>query len=386
MQKADVDIAIVGAGASGLMLASHLRQNSYTLIDHNSKVGAKLLVCGGGRCNITNRQVSSKNYLADQQFVSSVLKTYNQHSLLAWVKECGLNPVLINRRDYFCPDSSKQIVDLFCNKINSTTIDLCTKVEKITKVDDLFTIQTHNKKIKANRVIIATGGLSFERLGASSIGYSIAESFGHTIIKPAPALVGFTLQKDQFFFKMLSGISTDVTMSVADKKYRGSLLFAHKGVSGPVVLNASLHWKKGSINIDFLPDFKIQRLKESNKLLSTILPMPKRLSLALLKQLSLQDKASSRLSKDEIDKLLSLKQYSFAPAGTFGYTKAEATRGGVATDEICAETMMSKKIKNLHFIGEVLDVTGELGGYNLQWAFSSAFVCAQSINQASRDG
>jgi predicted Rossmann fold flavoprotein len=206
-------------------------------------------------------------------------------------------------------------------------------------------------------------------------------SFGHTIIATAPALVGFTVQKEQFFFKELSGVSTEVIISVGKEKCRGGLLFAHKGISGPAVLDASLFWKKGKISIDFLPSFSWKSIEGSKKQISSLLPLPKRVSKAFLLQLHLEDKAYDTLSEKEKKSLETLSAYSFAPAGSFGYSKAEVTRGGVFTDEVDAVTMMSDKEEGLYFIGEVLDVTGKLGGYNFQWAFSSAYACAKYIRK-----
>jgi predicted Rossmann fold flavoprotein len=189
------------------------------------------------------------------------------------------------------------------------------------------------------RVIVATGGVSYPRLGASDIGYRIAEAFGHTVTPQAPALVGMTLQPEQFFFKELSGLSTEVKIEVGDRTLHGSLLFAHKGISGPAVLDASVYLKKGSIVIDFLPSFDLASIPKSPKKISTLLPLPKRLSKALLHHVGLEDVAVNRLRAQEMHKLERLQAYRFAPAGTFGYARAEVTRGGVDTDEIDPRTM-----------------------------------------------
>jgi len=221
--------------------------------------------------------------------------------------------------------------------------------------------------------------LSFPKIGASSIGYDIARSFGHSIETLSSGLVGLTVQPEQFFFKSLSGIAIDVKITVNNKEINGALLFAHKGISGPAVLDASLYWNKGKITIDFLPTLSIDSLKSSKKHISKILSLPSRVAKTFLETLNIEDKASNKLSFEEWKKITLLKNYSFAPAGTFGYSKAEVTKGGVSTDEVDASSMMSKKVENLYFLGEVLDVTGELGGYNFQWAFSTAFVCAKGI-------
>jgi predicted Rossmann fold flavoprotein len=259
-------------------------------------------------------------------------------------------------------------------------------VLEVLKKDGVFHVNTDKRTITAKAVVVASGGLSFPQLGASSIGYEIAEHFGHTIVRTAPALVGFTVQKEQFFFKALSGISTEVEIKVGGHVCRGSLLFAHKGISGPAVLDASLYWNKGNIEVDFLPGFSWESLKRSKKQISSILPLPKRVTKAFLVQLNLDDKRGMTISTDELSVLQTLHHYRFAPAGTFGYAKAEVTKGGVSTDEVNAETMMSKRIEGLYFTGEVLDVTGRLGGYNFQWAFSSAYVCAKRIKREIKEG
>lgn len=228
-------------------------------------------------------------------------------------------------------------------------------------------------------MVVASGGLSFKLLGASGIGYDIATHFGHNIAKTAPALVGFTVQKEQFFFKLLSGVSTNVCIKVGSHKCNGDLLFTHKGLSGPAVLDASLYWEKGKIEIDFLVDFSWKSVRGSKKNITSLLPLPKRVTKAFLIELELKDKPYNMYSEYECEKLCTLGHYTFAPAGTFGYSKAEVTKGGVETFEVDSETMMSKKEEGLYFIGEVLDVTGRLGGYNFQWAFSSAYSCAKSI-------
>jgi predicted Rossmann fold flavoprotein len=199
--------------------------------------------------------------------------------------------------------------------------------------------------------------------------------------KFTPALVGLTLQKEQFWMKELSGLSCFVEISVENRVLREEMLFAHKGISGPAVLSASLYWRKGELSINFLPknDIKVLVKNGGKKLLSSVIPLPKRLSKALLSAIDMQDKECSRVQKSEVEQLARLHHYTFAPAGNFGFTKAEVSRGGIVADELEPQTLESKKVKGLYFIGEVVDITGELGGYNFQWAFSSAYVCAKAI-------
>ncbi len=377
----EVEIAIIGAGASGLMFGALFdKKRDILLIDNNSKVGSKILISGGGKCNVTNGKLKSNNYLGEGYFVRNIIKCFNQYDLLKWLSHRGLNPIKRKNSQYFCEKSAKELVELLKRENRYSKYMLDTKVKSVKRVNGYFKIDTTRGTIVSKKLIVASGGLSFPKIGATSIGYDNAESFEHKVNTLSAGLVGFTLQPKEFFFKSLSGISIDVKITVDKKEIEGALLFAHKGISGPAVLDASLYWNKGKITIDFLPTLSIDSLKSSKKHISKILSLPNRVAKSFLKELDIEDKASNKLSHKEWKKLESLKNYSFAPAGTFGYSKAEVTKGGVSTDEVDSSTMMSKKVDNLYFLGEVLDVTGELGGYNFQWAFSTAFICAKGFN------
>lgn len=379
IRSMDHKIIIIGGGASALMLASLLPKNSAVIIESNSKPGAKILVSGGGKCNITNTLMGTEYFLGDADFIQPSLKSFNEKSLMRWLERQNLHPVIRKETQYFCKDSAKELLDIFAKESKKQTLCLNEQVLEVSKLEDIFYIKTNKRTHTASAVVVASGGLSFPKLGASSIGYEIAEAFGHNIVKTAPALVGFTVQKDQFFFKELSGVSTEVKIRIGENICEGALLFAHKGMSGPAVLDASLFWEKGKLEIDFLPNFSWKSVQGSKKQISSLLPMPKRVTKAFLIQLGLEDKPYHQLNKQELEILQSLSHYSLAPAGTFGYSKAEVTKGGVDTAEIDSRTMMSQKEEGLYFIGEVLDITGRLGGYNFQWAFSSAYSCAVHI-------
>jgi len=379
-----IQIAIIGGGASALMLASQLPKRSAIIIEKNSVPGAKILVSGGGKCNITNAIMGTDFFLADSSFTASILEVFDEKALLQWLKKRKLDPVLKKGSQYFCRDSSRELLSLLQKESRKQTFLYNETVLSVSKRGAYFTVKTNRRTLTADAVVVASGGLSFPKLGASDIGYEIAEHFGHNIVKTAPALVGFTVQKEQFFFKELSGASTDVIINVNGQSFHGALLFAHKGISGPAVLNASLYWEKGRIEIDFLPGFFWDGLCKSPKQLSSLLPLPKRVTKAFLVQLKLNDKTGNKITGNELRVLKSLNHYSFAPAGTFGYSKAEVTKGGVETAEVDSQTMMSKKTEGLFFIGEVLDVTGHLGGYNFQWAFSSAVCCAGFFKERSK--
>ena len=366
------------------MLASKLNKRIYKnicLIDSNTKVGSKIKVSGGAKCNITNELVTEKNYLGDRDFVKEILSKYSKDDLLKFLNSNGVNPKInpkIVKGTYFC-NSSSDVIDMFLKLTTHIKKYLDTKVLEI-DFDKTYKIKTTKNTIESKKVVIASGGLSYPVLGATSIAFDTALKFGHTLEKLEPALVGFTVQKDQFWFKNLSGVSTFVNTFVEGRKFEGSFLFAHKGCSGPVILTSSLYWKKGKMAIDFLPKNKMEDFFKSNKKISSALPFAKRFTEEFLKSINLEDKALSSLKKDEKEKLSILKYYEFAPAGNFGYTKAEVTKGGINTDEINHNTFESLRQKGLYFIGECLNITGELGGFNFQIAFAQANICAKELN------
>jgi len=345
------DIAVVGAGASGLMAASYLKDKKIAIIDGNTKIGKKIKVSGGGKCNITNIYMDSTHYLGDSSFIQTILDDFDQKDLLKFLNKNNLYPTLnekIVKGTYFC-NTSEDVIDMFKRLTKHCRYYLDHKVTNVSynSSNSKFIIETTKQKIEAKKLIVASGGVSYSSLGASDIGFNIAKKFGHTITRLDPALVGFTVQKDQFWFKDLSGLSLDVKITIGEKVVEGSMLFTHKGCSGPAILTTSLYWKKGSFSIDFAP------YKNSY--------LPKRFKKAI----------------KELD--IDIHNYILAPAGNFGYTKAEVTKGGVDTDEL-DDTLQSKLQKDLYFIGEVVDATGELGGYNFQWAFSSGVKASKAIN------
>ncbi len=366
------EIIIIGAGASGLMAAGRYKNRDIALLEANAKPAQKIMISGGGKCNITNKKISPDHYLGEQGFIKQVLQEYGQHALLADFKKQGLDPVLRKENQYFCKNSASELVSVLMRACKDIPIFYNHKVHAIEKKKD-FIITTDKGVFEAQKVVVATGGLSYPKIGASDIAFKIAEYFGHTIHRLNPALVGFTLQKEQFWMKELSGISLPVKIQIESKKIQDDLLFAHRGISGPAILNSSLYWKRGEIEIDFAPNTVLNETFFCHKKqISTALKLPKRFTKAFLDAIGLVDQPLFKLDTTEQKKLQRLKSYRFAPAGNFGYTKAEVTSGGIATDEIDVDTMMSQKCKGLYFLGECLDVTGELGGYNFQWAFSTA--------------
>ena len=377
------NVLILGAGAGGLMCASRLAlPGKVGLIDANNAIAQKIKISGGGRCNITNTRVSADDYEGDVEFVSTVLSQFGKDDLLRFLAQNALRPVLKDKEFYFCKTSSDEIISLFKRLCQRYDYLLNQSILHVKKENGIFAVTTDRQIYRAKHLVVATGGKSFTKLGASDIGLQIASGFGLQVKSFAPALVGLTLQKEQFWMKELSGISADVAIVVDDKKISQKMLFTHKGISGPAVLNASLYWKRGGISIDFVPNIDIDKLiKKSKKLLSSTLPIAKRLAVALLNALDIPDIACQALTPKNIQILNQIHNYTFAPAGNFGFSKAEVSTGGVCIDEIDPATMMSRKVDKLYFVAEVLDVTGRLGGYNFQWAFSSGAVCGDYIKK-----
>ena len=376
------DVAIIGAGASGLMAAASLPKHlNILIIDANPKIGAKILASGGGKCNVTNENVSTYNYLGDEYFTSFALENFTCKDTLAFFEEFGVHPKVRSRGQYFCQSSAKEITSSFAKVTKHCDIRLNTKCLNVKKNEGIFNLTCKDEKFTCKRLVVASGGLSYPQLNTSDIGYEIAKTFSHSIKTTAPALVGLTVQKDEFWMKELSGISFPACFTCKERHLEGELLFSHRGISGPSVLDLSLFWEKGKVELDFLPHESVVKLLETDvkKQITSLLPLPKRFVKAFLERIGIEDKPSYQLKKDEKEKLKTIHSYIFSPAGTFGYKKAEVTKGGVSTDEVNPVTFESLKEPNLYFLGEVLDVTGMLGGYNFQWAFSSAVSFARNL-------
>jgi len=373
------DVIIVGAGASGLFLGANLKGKKIAILEKNSSAGKKILASGGGRCNITNRFVSAKNYLGEQKFIEQILKVLTPDEVLKFFSELKFSEQKQNQ--FFCDSGAKSVLNLLLKRQNAD-IFYNKEVTSTKKIDEIFEILTKDEKFRAKNLVIASGGLSYKALGASDIGYKIAGEFGLELSPIAPALVGFSVQKDEFWFKELSGVSLNADVKISgindSHKFSDNVLFTHRGISGPAILNASLFWQKGRICINFLPKFSEKNLINGKKQLSSVLPLPKRFVLEFLRNFDLKDKAFYEFSDDEKRTIKRLFAYEFAPAGTFGFERAEVTKGGVKT-EFLDENLQCKSTKGLYFIGEVLDITGMLGGYNLHLAFASALKVAKYL-------
>jgi len=375
------DVIIVGGGAAALMCGAHLKKE-FLILEGSEKAAKKMCVSGGGKCNFTNEQISADNYTGDKEFIASVLDIFGYEEMIKFVNRWKIAFEIRKNRQLFCKNSAQEIVSALL-QASKGKIALNTKIVDVSFEKNTFILNTTNGVFECNKLVIASGGVSYPLLGATDIGYKVAQSFGHSVNTPKPALVGFTVQPSEFWFKELSGVSVAANVRVGSKSFKESVLFAHKGVSGPAILNASLYWEKGSITIDFLPDAELDDIfSGGSKQITTQLGVPKRFSKAFLDSVALADKIVDKLTKEDKEKLSRLKNYEFAPAGTFGFSKAEITKGGVSTEYIDPSTMGSKLRKSLYFIGEVLDVNGELGGYNFHWAFASAVSAARTINNS----
>lgn len=390
---------IVGAGAAGLFCASQLGKQGkqVTVLDNGKKIGRKILMSGGGFCNFTNLDIRPQHYLsANPHFVKSALARFNQWDFIALVEEYGIAYYEKESGQLFCENGAEEIVSLLnseCKKY-AVNIQLCQHIKQIEHIehDDnaRFKIYTNDQVWLCRSLVIASGGLSMPALGASPFGYQLAEQFGLNVIPPRAGLVPFTYCEADKFLTALSGISLPVRIIAQNgKSFDNSLLFTHRGISGPAVLQISSYWQPNeTVEIDLLPNTNIseylQQLRtESAKLqLKNALTrlLPKKLIELWLTQNLLQDETLANLSKVRLKNLeILIHHWQFRPNGTEGYRRAEVTLGGVDTKEISSQTMESNKIKGLYFIGEVLDVTGRLGGYNFQWAWSSGYACAMGI-------
>ncbi|WP_281773034.1 NAD(P)/FAD-dependent oxidoreductase [Haemophilus parahaemolyticus] len=394
MKKADV--IIIGAGASGLFCAAQLGQagKNVVVLDSGKKIGRKILMSGGGFCNFTNLDVTPQHYLSqNRHFVKSALARYTNWDFIGLVAQYGITYHEKELGQLFCDKGAEQIVQMLQSECDKGKVDIQLRqaVVSVEKVANHFEIQTASETYQAQHLVIATGGLSMPALGASPFGYKVAEQFGIPVIAPRASLVPFTWKESDKPFATLSGIALPVTASNDRISFSNQMLFTHRGLSGPAMLQISNYWQMGeAVDIDLLPAENIldilQELRQSSpKLqLKTVLNryLPKKLVELWFEQHLLKDQVIAQLSKAELQHLDQfIHHWQFIPNGTEGYRTAEVTMGGVDTDHISSKTMEVKGISGLYFIGEVLDVTGWLGGYNFQWAWSSAYACAEGIIQ-----
>ena len=385
---------IIGAGAAGLMCAIQAGKigRKVLLLDAAKNVGEKIRISGGGRCNFTNLNITADNFLSNNSaFCISALRRFSAQDFIALVEKYQIAYHEKTLGQLFCDGSSKQIIQMFvdeCGK-NNVEIILETAVQNIQKNADNFSLQTQYKNFECNSLVIATGGLSIPKMGATDFGYRIARQFGLKIIQPTPALVPLTLSDEMLEqTKVLSGVALEAVVVCGKRKFREGLLFTHKGLSGPVILQISSYWQKGDeIIINLAPQKDIfawlceekqnKPKQEIHNILNPILP--KSLVSFILSQVSVGGNLAD-LSHKKLQQIANqINHWKITPSGTEGFAKAEVTRGGVDTDEISSKTFEAKKVQNLYFIGEVLDVTGHLGGYNFQWAWASGYAAGLCV-------
>ena len=389
------DVLIIGASASGLMCAIEAgkRGRNVIVLDHVNKPGKKILMSGGGRCNFTNYHVSAENYIShNPHFCKSALSRYTQWDFLALVNQYEIPFHERSNGQLFCNNSAKDILNMLlseCEKY-SVTIKLKTEISSLEKLsNNNFQITTDSKNYSCQSLVVATGGLSIPKMCATPLGYKIAQQFGMKVWPTSAGLVAFTLQpEDKERFSPLSGIAIESVVSNQRISFRENILYTHRGLSGPAILQISSYWLPGeSISINLLPDINLaEMLKEAQQQhpqqqLKNYLAhhLPKRVIDALVEE-SLSDKALQTLSHKEFKSVADqLQNWTIKPNATLGYRTAEVTLGGVDCDTLSSKSMESRTIPGLYFIGEVVDVTGWLGGYNFQWAWSSGWCAGQYV-------
>ncbi len=390
-----VDVVVIGAGAAGLMCASEAgkRGRKVVVLDHANKAGKKILMSGGGRCNFTNYSIEAENFISNNpHFCKSALSRFTQWDFLGWVDRYDIPFHERSHGQLFCNDSAKDILNMLLSECEKTQVEirLNCNVQGIKQLaDNQFQINTDKQNFQCQSLVIATGGLSIPKMGASAFGYQVAEQFGIPVIPVRAALVPFTLQTaEKQKYSALSGVAVAAEVICKNQRFKENVLFTHRGLSGPVMLQISSYWQAGeAIAVNFLPDLDVVELLQQKRAdnvkhqikNSLAEYLPKRLVEALLDQkywaISMQD-----ISNQQIDDIARAIQYwQIKPNGTEGYRTAEVTLGGVDCSSISSKTMQSNEITGLYFIGEVLDVTGWLGGYNFQWAWSSGWCAGQYV-------
>ena len=395
MEVKTFDVIILGAGAAGLHCAATAakRGKNVLLLDHAKQAGKKILISGGGRCNFTNMYTTPENFIsANPHFCKSALSRYTQWDFIAQVDRYGIAYHEKTLGQLFCNDSAKDIVRMLmaeCSE-HGAQVQLRTDILNLTYENDTYQLSTSQGSYTAPAVVVATGGLSMPKLGATPFGFQLAEQFGHSIRPVRAGLVPFTLHDDdKAQFEPLSGTACDVIAENERASFKEAMLFTHRGVSGPGILQISSYWLPGEkVSINLLPHLDVlaalkQAKQEQPKAgLKAWLSghFAKRIVSMLLERERWPQKNMADYSHAELaDIAEKLQQWPLKPNGTEGYRTAEVTLGGVNVDEVSSKTMQSKLQPGLYFIGEVLDVTGWLGGYNFQWAWSSAYVCGEAV-------
>ena len=386
--SADYDAIVLGAGAAGLFCAATAGQRGrrVLLLDHNQEPGRKILISGGGRCNFTNLHTAPDRYLsANPHFAKSALSRYTPQDFLELVESHGIAWHEKTLGQLFCDGSARQIVALLLAECGQGGVDLRlgTAAGEVEHRDGRF----HVAGASAPALVVATGGPSIPKLGATGYAYDLARRFGLKVVEPRPALVPLTLGGEDVLFRELSGVAAEVVARCGKAAFREAALFTHRGLSGPAILQVSSYWKRGeAVEIDFLPDRAASWLVEAKRTaprarLSKLLgeALPARLAAALGERLGLDGEIGQLGDKALNAAAQRLGHWRFVPNGSEGFAKAEVTAGGISTAELSSQTMEARKVPGLYAIGEAVDVTGWLGGYNFQWAWASARAAGQAI-------
>ena len=385
------DVVIIGGGAAGLFCAIEAgkKGRKVLVIEHSERVGKKIAISGGGRCNFTNLHTTPQSFLSENpHFCKSALARYTPGDFIELVERHGIAYHEKTLGQLFCDESSRQIIDLLLHECADAKVEiLCNCQVKSVRKTASFEVDTNRGLLTADSLVIATGGLSIKPLGATDFGYQIAQQFGLAIETPRPGLVPFTLEPAVLrSLAKLSGVSIDSLVSYESTSFRENILITHRGLSGPAILQISSYWKPGAaIAIDLLPEVSAHKLLEENKTTNLELAnflsryLPKRFAQAW-SELKSYAKPLNQFSSRELEAIaFELHNLAITPSGTEGFKKAEVTAGGISTNELSSKTMEARKVPGLYFIGEVVDVTGHLGGFNFQWAWSSGFAAGQSV-------
>ena len=388
------DVVILGAGAAGLMCAAVAgrRGRSVLVLEQSRRPAEKIRISGGGRCNFTNLHAGPANFLSNNpRFCTSALSGYTQRDFIALVERYGIAWHKKTRGQLFCDGSSQQIVDMLleeCRKAHAE-LRLGVRISAVSKSDDGFVVVSDQGEFRCGALVVATGGPSIPKMGSSGFGYKIAEQFGLKIVPPRAALVPLTF--DAALLKQfgdLAGVSVEAIVSCGKTRFDEALLFTHRGLSGPAILQISSYWREGedivvdmAPGIDVLTGLKKLRSEHPRQEIATALAgfVPKRLARAIADRIGGPERIA-----DFSDALLgkvaaAIKQWRIRPVGTEGYRTAEVTLGGVDTAELSSKTLEARSVPGLYFIGEVVDVTGQLGGFNFQWAWSSGYAAGRHV-------
>lgn len=382
-------VVIIGGGAAGLFCAIEAgkRGRRALVIEHNHEVGRKIIISGGGRCNFTNINTRPENFISrNPHFCKSALARYTPQDFVELVRKHQIAFYEKKLGQLFCRDNSRAIVKMLLDECNAAKVKVTTgcKVHSVEK-NGGFRLETDSGTVECESVVIATGGLSFPKIGATDFGYRIAKQFGLKIVTIRPSLVPLIFVKGMDLSK-LAGVSIDSLVTADSASFRENILFTHRGLSGPAILQISNYWNRDEgVSIDLLPETNavewIEATRQSTQTVANFLArhLPKKFA-DIFPPPTLADKRMDQLTRGELDQMADvLKNWRVLFDETEGYHKAEVTIGGVSTDELSSQTMESKRVPGLFFIGEVVDVTGWLGGYNFQWAWSSGFAAGQAV-------